>query len=63
MIDFDQFIVSRLMTTEQVAKYLDLYPQQVRKMSKEGKLPGHLLGTRFLVFDRIDIETFKEGHA
>lgn len=60
MIDFEMFIIRRIMTTDQVAKYLGIWPQEVRKMSREGKLKGRLLGSRFLIFDKIDIETYRE---
>lgn len=63
MTDFHHMMATRALTTNQAAERLGMYPEELRKLSKEGGIPSFLVGPRFLVFDRLDVETYLEQHG
>jgi excisionase family DNA binding protein len=53
-----------VLTTAQVAKLLDLNPQTVQQMAKDGRLPAHRLpGARKYLFFTEDVLSFVRQHA
>ena len=53
-----------ILTTAQVATLLDLNPQTVQQMAKDGRLPAHRLpGARKYLFFQQDVIDFLRGHA
>ena len=53
-----------VLTTAQVAKLLDLNPQTVQQMAKDGRLPAHRLpGARKYLFFLEDVLAFVRQHA
>ena len=52
-----------VLTTAQVAKLLDLNPQTVQQMAKDGRLPAHRLpGARKYLFFLEDVLGFVRSH-
>ena len=52
-----------VLTTAQVAKLLDLNPQTVQQMAKDGRLPAHRLpGARKYLFFTADVLGFVRQH-
>jgi excisionase family DNA binding protein len=52
-----------VLTTAQVAKLLDLNPQTVQQMAKDGRLPAHRLpGARKYLFFLEDVLAFVRTH-
>jgi excisionase family DNA binding protein len=52
-----------VLTTAQVAKLLDLNPQTVQQMAKDGRLPAHRLpGARKYLFFLDDVLGFVRSH-
>jgi len=52
-----------VLTTAQVAKLLDLNPQTVQQMAKDGRLPAHRLpGARKYLFFLEDVLNFVRQH-
>ena len=52
-----------VLTTAQVAKLLDLNPQTVQQMAKDGRLPAHRLpGARKYLFFLDDVLDFVRQH-
>lgn len=53
-----------VLTTAQVAKLLDLNPQTVQQMAKDGRLPAHRLpGARKYLFFMDDVLAYVRQHA
>ena len=53
-----------VLTTVQVAELLDLTPQTVQQMAKDGRLPAHRLpGARKYLFFLDDVLSFVRQHA
>ena len=53
-----------VLTTAQVATLLDLNPQTVQQMAKDGRLPAHRLpGARKYLFFLDDVLSFVRQHA
>ena len=46
----------RVLTLEEAAEYLSISPWSIRKLIREGKLPGLNIGVRRVLIDKADID-------
>jgi len=52
--------LSKILTATELAKYLRVHPYTVKRLAREGKLPGFKIGGQWR-FDQKQIEAFKNS--
>jgi len=50
----------KLLSVREAGLLLDYHPEYVRELSRQGRLPGLKVGPRAWVYDREELEAWKE---